>query len=181
MLEALYLGEPGWASIVKALELATKSGDPAAMLGWADAFTGRQRDGSYDEIAYAFPASECLDTSDESLRHAMAESKRQNAQAPTLGRYFGEDVLCSLWPVRSASTLGKLTAPKAPPLLVIGTKGDPATPYEWAQGMARRLKSAILVTNRGGGHTSYHNRACVEGVVVPYLADGKLPASGTTC
>ena len=34
---------------------------------------------------------------------------------------------------------------------MIGTTGDPATPYEYAESMARQLRSGVLVTLNGEG------------------------------
>ena len=43
----------------------------------------------------------------------------------------------------------------APPIVVIGTTGDPATPYEYAENMADQLASGVLVTFNGEGHLAY--------------------------
>ena len=48
-----------------------------------------------------------------------------------------------------------VTAPGAPPILVIGTTRDPATPYVWAQALAKQLSSGVLLTYVGDGHTAY--------------------------
>ena len=47
--------------------------------------------------------------------------------------------------------LPKITAAGAPPILVVGTTRDPATPYRWAQALARRvppLRNAYLLRRR---------------------------------
>ena len=70
----------------------------------------------------------------------------------------------------------------AGPILVVGTTGDPATPYEWAQAMAKQLDSAVLVTWNGEGHTAYGRaNECLTQTVDDYFVDGKVPAAGTTC
>ena len=64
----------------------------------------------------------------------------------------------------------RLTAPGAAPILVVGTTGDPATPYEWAKGLASQLSSGRLLTWEGYGHTAYgQGSSCVSrvGRVVP--------------
>jgi hypothetical protein len=67
----------------------------------------------------------------------------------------------------------------APPIVVIGTTGDPATPYAWAERMAADLESAKLLTYRGEGHTGFgKGDACIDNAVVAYLLDGKVPDSG---
>lgn len=74
--------------------------------------------------------------------------------------------------------------PGAPPILVVGTTGDPATPYEGAAAMASALGEGVgvRVTYRGEGHGAYNGGdACVRRVVDGYLLDGKVPEPGTVC
>jgi len=70
----------------------------------------------------------------------------------------------------------------APPVLVIGATGDPATPYEWAVTSAASLEPAVLLTYDGEGYGSYGGRSeCVDRVVRSFLTSGTLPAAGTRC
>ena len=89
---------------------------------------------------------------------------------------------CEYWPV-SAGTLpvGAIAAPDAPPILVVGNRGDNATPYEWAAAVARQLASGVLVSYDGNEHTSYGLSACVDRVVDDYLIDGVVPAADVDC
>lgn len=88
---------------------------------------------------------------------------------------------CAFWPDTEVMPTG-ITAPMAPPILVIGTLGDPATPYVWARELSEQLTSATLLTYEGGGHTAYaQGRPCVDGAVDAYLLSGVLPDPGTTC
>ncbi|WP_449374772.1 alpha/beta hydrolase [Arthrobacter psychrolactophilus] len=67
-------------------------------------------------------------------------------------------------------------------MLVIGTTGDPATPYAWAQALAEQLDSGVLITWQGEGHTAYgRSNECITTAVDDYFVDGKVPAAGTTC
>ena len=61
-------------------------------------------------------------------------------------------IRCADWPV-PPEPLEPVTAPGTPPILVISTTGDPATPYEAGVAVAERLESGVLVTNEGDGHT----------------------------
>jgi hypothetical protein len=66
--------------------------------------------------------------------------------------------------------------------LVVGTTRDPATPYEWAIGLADQLESGVLLTYNGDGHTAYFQGSeCVDQVVDAYLIDGKVPEDGVKC
>ena len=67
---------------------------------------------------------------------------------------------------------------KDDPILVIGTTNDPATPYVWAQSLAKQLDSGHLVTYRGEGHNAYNkSNSCVNNAVDSYLISGTVPAS----
>ncbi|PRY32422.1 alpha/beta hydrolase [Umezawaea tangerina] len=90
---------------------------------------------------------------------------------------------CTQWPVRSRSRFaGPFDAPTAPPILVVGSTGDPDTPFPDAVALASTLHGGRLLTYRGEGHTGFLNsRQCVGEHIVAYLLDGTLPAEGTTC
>ncbi|MFC9941092.1 alpha/beta hydrolase [Nocardiopsis alba] len=107
-------------------------------------------------------------------------------RATRLSPLFGGDEVwrklpCAYWPDTEIAPIG-VTAPMAPPILVVGTLGDPATPYTWAREMADRLATATLLTYEGGGHTAYaKGHPCVNEAVDAYLLRGELPEEGTVC
>jgi hypothetical protein len=68
-----------------------------------------------------------------------------------------------------------------PPILVIGTTGDPATPYEYAKLMAGELGSGVLVTFDGEGHLAYGQSSCVKAIVDGYLVRDQVPRNGIRC
>ena len=75
-----------------------------------------------------------------------------------------------------------VTAEDAPPVLVVGTTGDPATPYSWSQALAEQLESAVLLTYDGTPHTAYRKgSACVDDAIDTYLLEGTPPEPGTVC
>jgi pimeloyl-ACP methyl ester carboxylesterase len=94
---------------------------------------------------------------------------------------MGPDYVCATWPVAPGPATPKLTGPGAAPIVVIGTTGDPATPYDNAVGMARQLESGVLITFTGQGHLAYDQSPCVRGLVRSYLVDGQTPTDGATC
>jgi hypothetical protein len=89
--------------------------------------------------------------------------------------------MCAVWRARPTRTPHPVDAPGAPPILVVGTTDDPATPYAWSQSVAATLDRSALLTRRGTGHVAYLGSACTRGVVDAYLLDLTLPAPGTTC
>ncbi|MEU9056371.1 alpha/beta hydrolase [Streptomyces sp. NPDC048384] len=69
-----------------------------------------------------------------------------------------------------------------PKMLLVGTRGDPATPYRWTEETAKRLgSSAVVLDNKGSGHTGYASSKCVHRKVDAFLLYGTLPADGSSC
>jgi hypothetical protein len=181
VLFSLYAGAPGWSVLNAGLTAAVFSGRGDGLLRLADASNQRNADGTYGQISYAFPAIRCLDSLDRSVRAAQKNLATVAAKAPVLARLAGADLLCPLWPVASAPPPPTITAAGAPPIVVIGTTGDPATPYEYAVGMAGQLKSGVLVTFNGEGHLAYGQSPCVRVLVDDYLERDIVPPPGSTC
>ena len=61
---------------------------------------------------------------------------------------------------------------------MIGTRGDPATPYANAPAMVDRLQDAVLLTWEGDGHTAFPKTDCVNDAVTSYLVDLEVPEDG---
>ncbi|MCR6490364.1 alpha/beta hydrolase [Amycolatopsis sp. OK19-0408] len=88
---------------------------------------------------------------------------------------------CIGWPNRTSNPQHPLQVHGAPPLLMVSSKHDPATPYAWSQAAARQSGSTLL-TYDGWGHGAYFkNSECVTKATDDYLITGKLPAKGTHC
>ena len=90
--------------------------------------------------------------------------------------------MCTDWPIKSDHPQVAVDATGSKPIVVLGTTRDPATPYEWAKSLTDQLKSAVLVTRQGDGHTAYTSgNPCIKKLVDAYLVDGTVPKDGTTC
>ncbi|WP_410631966.1 alpha/beta hydrolase [Amycolatopsis sp. cmx-4-83] len=88
---------------------------------------------------------------------------------------------CIGWPERASNPQHPLQVHGAPPLLMVSSRHDPATPYAWSQTAARQSGSTLL-TYDGWGHGAYFkNSQCVTKATDDYLITGKLPAKGTHC
>lgn len=173
-----------WPALDAALE-AGLSGDGSALLHLADLYTDRQQDGSYgSNLLEAFTAVNCLDYPVDGDPEAMAAVARRLSEAsPTFGDALGYgEVVCAEWPVPAVREPAPVSGEGAPPVLVVGTTGDPATPYAWAEGLAAQLHRARLLTWEGEGHTAYvRGSPCVDAAVDAYLVHGVLPGEGATC
>lgn len=88
---------------------------------------------------------------------------------------------CIGWPDKTSNPQHPLQVHGAPPLLMLSSEFDPATPYAWSQAAARQSGSTLL-TYDGWGHGAYSkNSRCVIKATDDYLITGKLPARGTHC
>ena len=66
-------------------------------------------------------------------------------------------------------------------VLVLGNRGDAATPYENSVRVAKDLVNGHLVSNDGEGHTSFGRSRCVDDAVTAYLIDLEVPATDPDC
>ena len=177
-----------WPSLTLALSQAMgKVGSPdgSALLAIADAVSSRQSDGSYSgNGAEALMAVNCLDYPVQGDNSSWEEeAKAVNEASPTFGsQLLYPDAYCQGWGHKSSRKREKITASGAAPILVVGTTGDPATPYAWSQALADQLESGRLLTWEGNGHTAYgRSNDCVKKAVDTYLLNGTMPAKGLTC
>lgn len=113
------------------------------------------------------------------------------ASAPLLGPPIGlgpptydhnHAPACAQWQSERPSRYeGSYRAAGSAPILVLGTTGDPDTPYRDAVALAGTLEAGRLLTFDAEGHTAYNRSACVSALVNDYLATLALPARGTVC
>jgi hypothetical protein len=171
-----------WPVLAAALAQA-RAGDASLLLLLGDPLRGRNPDGTYSNLSDAYDAITCLDwpaPTDPAAYSAMA--RRFSAVAPRVGRLLAfNDLECAYWPTPPARVPAAVKAPKAPPIVLVGSTGDPATPYAWAQQVARQLPTAVLVTRVGEGHTGYVVSRCVRDAINAYLLDRTAPKAGLRC
>lgn len=160
------------------------AGDGAGLLQLADYLTSRTADGYDDNSMEALNAVNCLDHGDAiESQDVPSYLARFEKAAPTFGRSFAYSAAaCSSWPIRSGNGPVVLAAKGAPPIVVIGTTRDPATPLVWAQALAQQLDSGRLITRDGDGHTAFQRGSgCVDNAVEEFLIDGTLPKPDLKC
>lgn len=160
------------------------AGDGTDLLRMADLLIERRSDGSYTNLIESNLAINCVDHPYPKGTPTYEKAARAAAKtAPHFGEYIMWGSLpCSYWPVKSTGTDKPVTAAGAPPILVVGTERDPATPYEWAESLASELSSGVLLGFDGDGHTAYKTGSdCVDSAVDDYLISLKVPANGTVC
>ncbi|MFI7134466.1 alpha/beta hydrolase [Nonomuraea sp. NPDC050153] len=172
----------GWPSLEEGLAAAVK-GDGNMLLTFADLYTGRKADGTYTTSMTSQQAIDCADTAE---RPTAAEAAKTNERVEKIfSPMSGEDSAlppCALWPVKGDKAAERIDASGSGPIVVVGGKGDPATPYKWATRFTDQLKTGVLITYEGEGHGSYATgNGCIMDAVDAYLLDGKVPAKSTSC
>jgi pimeloyl-ACP methyl ester carboxylesterase len=173
-----------WPQLADALEMADEEGDGGDLLTLADSLNGRQPNGKYDNLNDANAGVNCVDEVNPTDVAAYDRlSEELGKQSPRFGRAFGyARLVCAYWPVKAASRYtGPFNAKGAPPIVVVGTTGDPAAPYAWAQSLASQLSSGVLLTWRGFNHGAYGMNRCVDRAVDRYLTGGPPPRDGLIC
>jgi pimeloyl-ACP methyl ester carboxylesterase len=181
VLAALY-DSASWPALAQALEVA-RQGDGSLLLRISDPYQGRKPNGSYSNQHDAYTANTCLDfAAPKDVATYSAWAKGLEKVAPHFaGLIAYNDLACAFWPIPAERTPAKVTATGAPPIVVVGTTGDPATPYAWAKALADQLDSAVLVTREGEGHTAYLASSCIQRAVDEYLLGLTPPKAGLTC
>jgi hypothetical protein len=153
------------------------------MLSLSDSYTQREPNGEYSNEFEAFLGIGCLDAPSPTIDELATMADDIATDAP----FFGASTAwlsapCALWPVPADTTPGPVTAKGAPPIVVIGTSNDPATPLKWAVSLADELESGHLIVHEGEGHTAYaQGNDCVDKAVDDYLVDLKVPKDGLRC
>jgi len=172
-----------WPGLRRALAQA-QQGNGAGLLAFADSLTERHRDGSYSNLMESNMAINCIDRPwPRSASVFEQNAVKFGKSAP----YFGAAIEygsmpCAFWRVPPVEGNHPVSAPGAPPILVIGTTRDPATPFVWAKALARQLSSGVLLTHDGDGHTVYSDHdSCVDAVVANYVLHLNPPKACTVC
>jgi pimeloyl-ACP methyl ester carboxylesterase len=180
---ALYSREYGWPALAQALTQA-ENGDGTTLLRLFDNFADRDPAGRYSNQMEANLAINCIDRpSPRTVSAYGADARAFAAQAPRFGAALAYTGLpCAFWSVPPVDVPRALTAPGAPPILVVGTTRDPATPLRWAEAMADQLQSGVLLVYDGDGHTAYGDGVpCVDDAGSAYLISLTVPKDGTRC
>jgi pimeloyl-ACP methyl ester carboxylesterase len=174
---AMYDSQTGWPQLRRAIAEAQKGyGD--TFLKLADEYTGRQNDGSYPNNEFDSGAViDCLDFNEpRAIEQIRNDAKAFAANAPLFGPYLAYGgVTCKFFNQDTEVTIEPTVT--ANPLIVIGTTGDPATPYAWAEGLSRLLINSRLISLTGEGHTGQgQGNACIDDQIDDFYLTGKVPS-----
>ena len=174
MAQALY-SPSGWDDLAEALDDAAlgRRHRPGRL---ADSYLGVADFGAYFAV-------NCLDAGGPTSTVCWPRPRRRTRRPPTSVRP-SSTTTSGAASGRSRPT--PLPVPSRgedlPPVLVVSTVGDPATPYESGVAVADHLATGVLLTYEGDGHTiAFSGSDCVDDAVVRYLVELTPPDDGTRC
>ncbi|QOV47444.1 alpha/beta hydrolase [Streptomyces chromofuscus] len=154
----------------------------------ADGALVDQDDVPLDNLPAALMAINCADDPDRpSARQITSNLGRLRAAYEEASPVFGpfrltQVLLCYGRPKGTDFIREKVKNVDTAKMLLVGTRGDPATPYRWTTQTAKRLgPSAVVLDNKGDGHTGYASSKCVHSKVDAFLLYGTLPPNGSSC
>ena len=174
-----------WKYLTSAFTSAFK-GDGTTLQRLADFYNDRNSDGTYaSNQTEANVAINCLDARESAKPADMkAQNKKILAASPVFGRYWQYGGLaCAFWKYPAVKALKSYAAKGSAKIMVLGTTGDPATPYQQAVSLAHKiLANGFLVTYQGEGHTAYgRGSSCIDNAVDDFFVNGTVPAKELVC
>jgi pimeloyl-ACP methyl ester carboxylesterase len=186
VLSLLYDRSRGWPLLADALSEAVNTGTAPSLLAYSDEYLGRSPDGRWDPLVEANAVIVCVD---RPTKHAptsaaeLADVATFQSQLPPWGGSFAPASCVGMPKAAKGDRLGNVRVHDTPPILVIGTTSDPATPYAGARAFAARIQDSDLLTFDSVEHTAFGRgvSTCIDDAVVAYLVDGTAPPSGTHC
>lgn len=173
-----------WPMLAMALNSLINDGDATTLQAFADLNNGREGDSFTSNIVEANWAINCADTPAGSDADSAMWAEKLKADAPILGEFFASDsASCEQWPYHAPAALGPFTGEGLDhEVVIVGTTGDPATPYAWAEKMHEQMAHSVLVTYEGEGHTAYASGGkCITDPLDAYLMKGTVPQDGLRC
>jgi pimeloyl-ACP methyl ester carboxylesterase len=179
-LSALY-SQQLWPELGTAL-IDAQHGDAKGMFELDDRYSERDSDGHYSNLLDVFQVVGCndqqSDPSDAAVRQAAA---KWATRYPLFGLWAAPSLLqCQPWP-KARHPIPPETAAGSKPILVVGNLHDPATPYAGAVHLTQTLRTGVLLSWDGQGHTSYGQSSCIDAKVNAYLINDAVPPAHLTC
>ena len=185
VVSSLYDEEFGWPNLADALNFA-KRGDGTFLQLLADSYNGRRANGSYDSLAESSGIILCADQPDpmETFDQFVAEYHQAAKEYPFLGAYATDlPIGCDprLPKPTETEVLGDVRVSGAAPVLVVGTTGDPATPYVGAKDLVRRIDGVATAHVREHRAHRVHEERLHRRRRRPLPLDRSPPPVGTRC
>ena len=171
--------DAAWPELDAALSLLLRD-DGTGTLALFDTYY--YQDSGFEDfrnVSEAAIAISCLDDPNRSTDAVDTALPNFIAAAPRFGDLFGRDYSCALWPAPPVTPL-TLNA-DTPPIVVLGSTGDPATPLTASKAMAAALTDGRFIEVTANRHTSYLKNDCATKLVDAYLINLDIPATLSRC
>lgn len=164
---------------------AAYSGDGAAVAAVLEGMPQPPMPEGYQNYPDVNAAITCGDTDNPGDPHRYGEVAREldATTAPYVGSRWAYLALdCAMWTGRATERhTGPWDTWTRNPVLVIGNRYDPATPYRNAVLVDDLLPNSTLLTVDGVGHGSLGTSSCADSLMSQYLLTGATPPAGTVC
>jgi pimeloyl-ACP methyl ester carboxylesterase len=169
----------GWANLSLAIsEAQSGSSEMFALVyryswGYRDLWTPLRAGGCQD-----FPAQV------QGYQDLRARERMVAALAPhTRGASQAWDMMtgCIGWPAAGTNPPKPLIARGAPPILIVGAKGNPWAPYEGVLLTSAQIENSVVLTYEGDAHIAFLSSPCVVRHLEDYLETASAPPRGTSC
>jgi len=143
-----------------------------------DRYASNQNSAFYAISCWDFPAAPAADD-----LFAAAAAWSAKAAVPELAKAMSwGNAPCSTWFGHSPNPPAPVSSTTTAPILVVGTRYDPATPYSWAVSLHQQLPTSTLLTYEGDGHTAYGSgSSCIDRAIDAVFLSGTMPPAGKTC
>ncbi|MCC8245877.1 alpha/beta hydrolase [Saccharothrix luteola] len=124
----------------------------------------------------------CNDTKFRHNRTTLAREAERLGELYPLNGFYQRLAPCAFWD-RPPLELKKPTGKGVPPVLMVQSVRDPATPVEGAERAHRHFAgSRMLTVTDEGDHGIYaFGNPCVDDIVEAFIVDGELPPRDLTC
>jgi pimeloyl-ACP methyl ester carboxylesterase len=180
---ALY-AESQWGELGRALKSA-QDGNGEGLLALADEYHERGDDGKYSSQGDSFYVINCASGMSREYPDNPEEFvKKLKKVAPwyyldlEADDFTGEPCEEGF----GSPQLQEVSYSGTAPIVVLGGKNDPATPFRWAEEMTASLgDNAHLVAFTGEGHGQILSSTCVDSVASALFTKGVVPAKGKVC
>lgn len=178
--------DASWPFLSQAIDEYQNDGTGNLFQLFFDAYTGRTQTGEFENNSTE--ANIVINCADSIIEGTPADWERLSDELKNESPLFGDLMgfsqgTCQALPKPDHEIIKRFTATGSDPIVVVGTVGDPATPYEWAVAFEKAFDNAVLVTWEGEGHTAYGrpSGSCVKDSLDAYLLNGTVPEDGLRC
>jgi pimeloyl-ACP methyl ester carboxylesterase len=182
---ALY-SESQWSVLATALANA-EAGDVAGIFAIADEYNGRSEDGTFETLFQSYQAITCASgiqsqtpPDPEALYQRLVELSPRFTRGLAADDLLSEAELCT--ELTGDVEQLELSYSGDGPIVVVGGKNDPATPFRWAEEMTAALgENAYLVTATGEGHGQLLANTCITDIEASLLNSLLTPERDAVC